>query len=200
VLGGVVETNEADWDATIAVSLKGTFLCSKHAIPIMARGGGGAIVNVSSTYAFTPDQGSAAYTAAKAAVVGLTRSCAVDYAHLNIRCNCVAPGGIVTEGVGTRNDHAPGGDYWSFYRDGAFSTFDTERKYTAEELEFIKDNRWKAKALGRPGSAAELAAVMVFLASDESSWVTGAHIPVDGGETVLLPSTVIRNLTATGAY
>jgi len=200
VLGGVVETEEDDWDATLAVSLKGTYLCSKHAIPVIARDGGGAVVNVSSTYAIATEQGSAAYTAAKAGVIGLTRSCAVDYAHLNIRCNCVAPGGIVTEGVGSQNAQAPDRDYWNFYRDGAFSTFDTERRYTDDELQFIKDNRWKAKALGRPGSTAELASAMVFLVSSESSWITGAVIPVDGGETILLASTVIRNLTGTGAY
>jgi NAD(P)-dependent dehydrogenase (short-subunit alcohol dehydrogenase family) len=200
VLGGVVETSEADWDATVDVSLKGTYLCSKHAIPEMARTGGGSIINVSSTFALLTDQGSAAYTAAKAGVIGLTRCCAVDYAHLNIRCNCVAPGGIVTEGVGSSNRQAPGGDYWNFYRAGTFSTFDKERNYSDEEVSFIQENRWKAKVLGRPGSARELAAVMVFLASSESSWITGAVIPVDGGETILLPSTVIRNLTATGAY
>jgi NAD(P)-dependent dehydrogenase (short-subunit alcohol dehydrogenase family) len=72
--------------------------------------------------------------------------------------------------------------------------------YTGDELEFIKSNRWKAKALGRGASATELASVMLFLSCEESSWVTGAVIPVDGGETLLLASTVIRNLTSTGAY
>ena len=157
-------------------------------------------MNVSSTFALAADQGSAAYTAAKSAIIGLTKACAVDYAHLNIRSNCVCPGGIITEGVDSSNEQAPSGDYWSYYTDGAFSTFDRPLRYTEDDLAFIQSNRWKAKALGRGASAFELASVMLFLSSDESSWVTGATIPVDGGETAILASCVIRNLTSTGAY
>ncbi len=201
VLGGLVETSEKDWDETVDVSLKGTYLCIKHAVPEMAKAGGGAVVMVASTYALVADQGWGAYTAAKAGVIGITKACAVDYGHLNIRFNCVCPGGIVTEGVTTGNAYAKQGNYRNFYTEGAFSTFDRERKYTEADLAFIAKNRYKAKPLGgRGASAFELAAVMLFLCSDDSSWVSGAIIPVDGGETSLIGGAVIRNLTETGAY
>jgi NAD(P)-dependent dehydrogenase (short-subunit alcohol dehydrogenase family) len=199
VLGGIVETSEKDWHETVDVSLKGTYLCTKYAVPEMAKVGGGTVVNVASTYAIAADQGWGAYTAAKAGVIGITKACAVDYGHLNIRFNCVCPGGIVTEGVSTTNPYAPQQNYLNFYREGAFSTFDKERKYTEEDLAFINQHRWKAKPLGRGASAFELASVMLFLSCDDSSWVTGAIIPVDGGETSLIAGTVVRNLTETGA-
>jgi len=106
----------------------------------------------------------------------------------------------VTEGVGSGNAEAPNRDYWSFFREGAFSTFDRERHYTDADLDFLRRNGPKAKPLGRRASAFELASVMLFLSCEDSSWVTGAIIPVDGGETALLPGTVVRNLTETGAY
>jgi NAD(P)-dependent dehydrogenase (short-subunit alcohol dehydrogenase family) len=200
VLGGLVETSEKDWDETVDVSLKGTFLCTKHAVPEMAKAGGGAVVNVSSTYALAADQGWGPYTAAKAGVIGITKACAVDYGHLNIRFNCVCPGGIITEGVSTNNPYARQGNYRNFYTEGAFSTFDQERKYTEEDLAFIAAHRWKARPLGRGASAFELASAMLFLSCDDSSWVTGAVLPVDGGDTSVIGGTVIRNLTATGAF
>ena len=199
VLGGIVETAEADWDATVGVSLKGTYLCTRHAVPAMAKRGAGTVVNVASTYAIAADQGWGAYTAAKAGVVGITKSCTVDYSHLNIRFNCVCPGGIATEGVGEANPYASKGQYANFYKDGAYSTFDTERRYSDAEVDFIQRNMVKAKPLGRRASPFELASVMLFLSCEESSWVTGAVIPVDGGETSLLAGTVVRNLTETGA-
>jgi NAD(P)-dependent dehydrogenase (short-subunit alcohol dehydrogenase family) len=201
VLGGIVETSEADWDATVDVSLKGTYMCTRFAVPEMAKFGAGTVVNVASTYALAADQGWGAYTAAKSGVIGLTKACAVDYGHLNIRFNCVCPGGIITEGVSTNNAYARQGNYRNFYTEGAFSTFDCERKYTEADMAFIAKNRFKAKPLsGRGASAFELASAMLFLSCDDSSWVSGAVLPVDGGETALIAGTVIRNLTETGAY
>jgi NAD(P)-dependent dehydrogenase (short-subunit alcohol dehydrogenase family) len=200
VLGGIVETSEEDWDATVDVSLKGTFLCTKHAVPEMAKVGGGTVVNVSSTYALVADQGWGPYTAAKAGVVGITKACAVDYGHLNIRFNCVCPGGIITEGVTNKQAYAKQGDYRSFYAEGAFSTFDQERKYTEEDLAFMAEHRWKSRPLGRGASAFELASAMLFLSCDDSSWVTGAVLPVDGGDTSVIGGVVVRNLTVTGAF
>ena len=182
------------------VSLKGTFLCTKHAVPEMAKVGGGTVVNVSSTFALVADQGWGPYIAAKAGVTGITKSSTVDYGHLNIRFNCVCPGGIATEGVTDKQTYARQGDYRSFFTEGAFSTFDQERKYTEEDLAFMAENYWKARPLGRGASAFELASAMLFLSCDDSSWVTGAVLPVDGGDTSVIGRGVVRNLTATGAF
>lgn len=200
VVGGIVEATEQEWDETVDVSLKGTYLCTKHAVPEMAKVGGGTVVNVSSTYALVADQGWGPYTAAKAGVIGITKACVVDYGHLNIRFNCICPGGIITEGVSTNNPYAKKGNYRNFYTEGAFSTFDKERKYTPEDLEFMDRNRWKGRPLGRGASAFELASAMLFLSCDDSSWVTGAVLPVDGGDTSTIAHTVVRNLTSTGAF
>jgi NAD(P)-dependent dehydrogenase (short-subunit alcohol dehydrogenase family) len=200
VIGGIVEATEEQWDATVDVSLKGTYLCTRFAVPEIAKQGGGTVVNVSSTYALAADQGWGPYTAAKAGVIGLTKACAVDYGHLNIRFNCICPGSIITEGVTTANAQAKEGQYRNYYTGGSFSTFDQPRRYTEEDMAFMAKHRFKANVLHRGGSAFELASAMLFFSCDDSSFVTGAVLPVDAGMTSVIAGTVVRQLTETGAY
>lgn len=145
-----------DFDSALAVSLRGVFLAMKYQIPAMLRTGGGAIVNMSSTAAMRPVAGTAAYTTAKAGLVGLTRTAALDYAEQGIRVNGLAPGPTHTEQL-----------------DGAGPSA-RERAAAAVPV----------RRLGRPE---DVAAAVVWLCSDESSFVTGATLPVDGGMLAGMP-------------
>jgi NAD(P)-dependent dehydrogenase (short-subunit alcohol dehydrogenase family) len=151
--GGSVATDETAWDATLAVNLKGTWLGCKHAIPAMRASGGGSIVNVASMVGLL---GSAtaevAYTASKGGVLALTREVAVEQARAGIRCNALAPGPV----------------------------------HTPLLADLLADPQWAARRLvhvpmGRPAQADEVVGAALFLASDESSYVTGATLSVDGG-------------------
>lgn len=144
------------WDTTINVNLKGTYLCCKYAIPTMQETGGGSIINVSSVAAIRVGRGASdAYTASKGGVMAITRTLAVEHASLNIRCNCIFPGPILTPLIG---------------------------QMTQEQLD-----EWAATAipLGRWGQPEDVARMALFLASDESSWVTGSMFVVDGGYSAL---------------
>ncbi len=149
------DTPLAVWEKTLAVDLTGVFLCCKFAIPALLRAGGGAIVNNASMVALV---GSAfpqiAYTAAKGGVVAMTRELAVVYGRRGIRVNAICPGPVRT----------PMSD--------AF--FDSEEKWAS---------RRRYMPMGRLGTVEEVAAVALFLASDEASYVTGAAYTVDGGIT-----------------
>ncbi len=154
--GGPVEAEEDDWDATMAVNVKGAYLCAKYAIPAMIESGGGSVINQSSVAAIQgggpPLSGPcAAYTTSKAAVIGLTRSIAYSYGHRGIRANSILPGLTDTAMVASLLDDA------DFRRAMIDST-----------------------PLRRIGTPEEVAWVAVFLASDESSFVSGAEIVVDG--------------------
>jgi NAD(P)-dependent dehydrogenase (short-subunit alcohol dehydrogenase family) len=96
ITGSVVETDEEDWDALMAVNVRGVFLCSKYAIPAMRRSGGGTIVNTASVVAAVGVGDRAAYCASKGAVAALTRAIAIDHVGEGIRCNAIAPGTIDT--------------------------------------------------------------------------------------------------------
>ena len=165
----------------------------------MANVGSGTVVNVASTYAIAADQGWSAYTAAKAGVIGITKACTVDYGHLNIRFNCVCPGGIITEGVSTTNPYAPQQNYWNFYSEALLARL-TKSENTLKRIWLLSPS-----TAGRLDLWAEARRPLtnlgheLFLSCDDSSWVTGAIIPVDGGETSLIAGTVVRNLTETGA-
>ncbi len=147
------DTPLAVWERTLAIDLTGVFLCCKFGIPALLRAGGGAIVNNASVVALV---GSAfpqiAYTAAKGGVVAMTRELAVVHARRGIRVNAICPGPVRT----------PLTD--------AF--FDSEEKWVS---------RRRYMPMGRLGRVEEVAAVALFLASDEASFVTGAAYPVDGG-------------------
>jgi NAD(P)-dependent dehydrogenase (short-subunit alcohol dehydrogenase family) len=150
----IADLGEDDWDLVLGINLKGTFLMTKFAIPHMARGGGGAIVNCSSTFGYVGAAGWGPYCASKAGILGLTRVLALECARQNIRVNAVCPGGTVT------GMHP--------------------RYLTTPELEEAHRRR---HPLGRFGSADEVAKAVLFLASDEASFVTGTSLIVDGGYT-----------------
>jgi meso-butanediol dehydrogenase / (S,S)-butanediol dehydrogenase / diacetyl reductase len=154
---GTVETiGEDEWDALMAVNLKGVYLCSKFAIPALVKRGGGAIVNTGSYTATVGIKNRAAYVASKGGIVALTRAMALDHVHQNIRVNCVAPGTIQSP------------------------YFDAMREKSADPAAFQMelDNRSPMRRTGRPE---EIANIILWLASDEASFATGGLFTVDGG-------------------
>ena len=153
-----VTMTEDDWDRFFGIDLKAAWLAAKHVLPHMVEAGRGSIVNVSSLHGFVTLEGFFPYAAAKSGLVGLTRSLALDYGPCGIRVNCVAPGFIRTRLVQESIDRAQ-------------DTAAAERAMVA------------GVALGRIGDPEEVAQVVRFLASGESSYVTGASLLVDGGLT-----------------
>lgn len=153
----VVELEEKDWDLVLDVSLKGVFLLSKYVIPVMEQCGGGSIINTGSGWGLKGGDRAAAYCAAKAGVVNLTKAMAIDHGAANIRVNCVSPGDTDTP----------------LLRDEA-------KQLKQDEAAFLV-----ASAGGRPlerlGTPRDIANAVLFLASDLSSWVTGSVLVVDGG-------------------
>jgi NAD(P)-dependent dehydrogenase (short-subunit alcohol dehydrogenase family) len=154
----VPDTSEAEWDALMDVNLKGVFLCSRAAIAAMRRSGGGCIVNVASELGLVGGSSIAAYCASKGGVVQLTKAMAIDHAHENIRVNCVCPGPVETPLLQSIVDAAPD---------------------RAAELADIV-GRTLLLRLAKPD---EIASVLLFVASDEASYMTGSVIAVDGGWT-----------------
>lgn len=152
----VVDTTEEEWDRVMAVNVKSVFLFSRAAIPIMARGGGGVIVNTASGWGLDGGRDAASYCASKAAVVNLTRAMAIDHADQNIRVNCVCPGDTDT----------------AMLREEA-------RQLGQDVGQFLA--RSAQRPLGRMGRPEEIAQAILFLASDASSYVTGTALVVDGG-------------------
>lgn len=143
---------EADlWDATMALNARAPMLCCKHGIPELLKGGGGAIVNITSGAALSGQLGIPAYSAAKAAVISLTRSVATLYGAQGIRCNAIAPGLIL--------------------HDRLAAVFPTEQiRIDAENI-----------LSPRPGTPADIASAVIFLASDAASFINAHVMPVDGG-------------------
>jgi NAD(P)-dependent dehydrogenase (short-subunit alcohol dehydrogenase family) len=158
ITGSVVETSEADWDALMAVNVKGVFLGCKYAIPIMQRQGGGAIVNTASTTSRVGIEDRAAYVTSKGAVAAMTRAMALDHVEDNIRINCVAPGTIESSYFGEILAKAP-------------------------DPAALRRNLELRQPMGRMGQPAEVAKAMLFLASDDASFCTGTTLYVDGGWT-----------------
>ncbi|MCI0393219.1 MAG: SDR family oxidoreductase [Acidobacteria bacterium] len=154
----VVNTTEADWDLTMRVNVKGVFLMSKAVIPSMIRQGGGSIVNLSSITGLVGLPTRAAYSASKGAVSILTRQMAVDFGKHNIRVNAINPSFVVT----------------NLNRE-LFERMKAEVEPWRVLLE--------QHPLGRIGEPEDVAQAAIFLAADESRWVTGVLLPVDGGYT-----------------
>jgi NAD(P)-dependent dehydrogenase (short-subunit alcohol dehydrogenase family) len=144
---------EANWDRTIAINLKGVWLCMRYEIPQMLRQGGGVIVNTASVAGLVGFANLPAYVASKHGIAGLTKTAALEYAEQGIRVNAVCPGVIHTAMI----DRIVGGDA------------EAEAQFTALE------------PVGRMGLPAEVAQVVVWLCSDAASFVTGVAMPVDGG-------------------
>ena len=148
--------SEADWDRVIETNLKGPFLLSRAVLPAFRRAGGGVIVNVASVLGLVAMKDRAAYCASKGGLVLLTKAMALDHAHERIRVNCVCPAIVETELVRELfAQTAPG--------------------------QKARDARAATLPVGRFGQPQDVAELAVFLASDESSWMTGTAIPVDGG-------------------
>lgn len=155
--GVVTDIIEEDWAAIMAINLGSVYLCCKYGLPLIEASGGGSVINTSSSAGVIGVPGCDAYTASKGATVALTRSMAVAYGKRGIRVNCICPAGIETEMVKASNLDDPNFDAEYFFR--------------------------KAP-LGRLGTPEEVAALAVFLASDESSYINGAIIRADGGTTI----------------
>jgi NAD(P)-dependent dehydrogenase (short-subunit alcohol dehydrogenase family) len=151
----VEETSVADWQGQMDVHAKGVFLGTKLAIPEMRKTGGGSIINVSSIYGLVGSPTSTAYHAAKGASRLFTKSAAIQYAQENIRVNSVHPGYC-----------------WTPLTDPGYSGEEGRREWSLDRI-----------PMGRLGNADDIAHGIVYLASDESSFVTGAELVIDGGTT-----------------
>lgn len=153
--GAVTDITEQTWDKVLDVNLKSAFLCCKHAIPEMIKAGGGSIINIASFVALLGcTVPQDAYTASKGGMISLTKSLAVQYAKKGIRANAICPGPIETPLLRTL--------------------------WTSEEARNLRLNRIP---LGRFGAPEDIVYLALYLASDESSWTTGAVMVVDGGVT-----------------
>jgi NAD(P)-dependent dehydrogenase (short-subunit alcohol dehydrogenase family) len=159
VLAKLVETTEEDWDRIHSVNLKGVFLGCKYAIPAIRKRGGGAIVNIASVLGIVADPDLAAYCAAKGGVISLTRVAALTYGVDGIRVNCICPGDVETPLVE---------DYFNKDPDPAKLRQEIYSKY----------------ALRRIAAPNEVAKVAAFLASGQSSFMTGSAVVMDGGLTI----------------
>lgn len=155
-VGTVETTSFADFQRVMQVDLFSAFLCSKYAIPLFKRQGGGAIVNIAGTYGIRPIPGKAGYSCAKAGVINLTKSVAIDFARENIRCNAICPGFVDTP----LNKGFEGERRQSFLK-----------KFQPAELEITAD---------------DIAQAALFLASDRARAITGQEIVVDGGSEACL--------------
>jgi NAD(P)-dependent dehydrogenase (short-subunit alcohol dehydrogenase family) len=153
---GVAELREEEWDLVLDVTLKSVYLLSREVIPHMIRNGGGRIINTGSGWSLKGGSKAAAYCAAKAGVLNLTRSMAIDYGKDNIRVNCVCPGDVDTPML--RSECVQLG---------------------AEPHSFMKEAA--NRPLQRTGTPEDVAMAVLFLAGDMSNWITGAGLVVDGG-------------------
>jgi meso-butanediol dehydrogenase/(S,S)-butanediol dehydrogenase/diacetyl reductase len=149
------EYSAAEFDVIVDTNLRSTFLCMKHAIPMMLKRGGGSIVNISSIAGLVGNPSASIYAATKSGIIGLTKSAALEYGEAGIRVNAVCPGGVLTP---------------------------LNEQYLAQDASNAQ--QWMDKhALKRFAQPDEVAALVTFLAGSSGSFITGAAIPVDGGFT-----------------
>lgn len=153
----VVDLDEASWDRVMDVNAKSVYLICKYAIPVMQAGGGGSIINIASGWGLVGGPDAAAYCASKGAVVLLTKAMAIDCGPLNIRVNCLCPGDVDTPML--RAEAAQLG---------------------VDEARFLRESG-AGRPLGRIGTPQEIAQAALFLASGESTFITGAALVIDGG-------------------
>ena len=152
----IPDCTEEEWDETIDSSLKGAFLMSKYTIPAMVAQGGGSIIHTSSGWGVQGGDKAAAYCAAKGGLIVMAKAMAIDHGKQGIRVNCVCPGDVLTPML--HDDAEKRGMAWDDYARGAAS-----------------------RPLGRIGTVDEIADAVLYLASDDSSFVTGTALVVDGG-------------------
>jgi NAD(P)-dependent dehydrogenase (short-subunit alcohol dehydrogenase family) len=150
----VVDCSPADWDMVFAINVRGAFLMSKWAVPVMERSGGGSIIHVSSQLGSVGAPRRAVYCASKGALIQLAKAMAIDHAAQHIRVNTLSPGAI-----------------------------ETQRLMRFGSMEAARAELGPKHLLGRLGLPDEIAAAAIFLASDASSFMTGADMLVDGGYT-----------------
>jgi NAD(P)-dependent dehydrogenase (short-subunit alcohol dehydrogenase family) len=156
----LADVEETEWDEVMNVNLRAVWMCMKYEIPAMLAAGCGSIVNVSSIYGYKPSPiGHAPYAASKHALIGLTKSAAIDYGAQGVRCNAVAPGFTRSEMVDPDDDDLD---------------------------EFIDEVVNRHSAMGRLGEGSETAAAIAWLCSDAASFVNGAVLSIDGGDTARL--------------
>jgi NAD(P)-dependent dehydrogenase (short-subunit alcohol dehydrogenase family) len=153
--GDAKTMTEDEWDGLFDIDLKASWLCAKHALPALELSGRGSIINVSSLHGLLTIKGFFPYAAAKSGLLGLTRSLALEYGASNVRANAICPGYVRTRLV----------QEWFDLQDDP----GVERRVIDQQ------------PLGRIGEPAEIARLIAFLASDESSYITGAAISIDGG-------------------
>jgi NAD(P)-dependent dehydrogenase (short-subunit alcohol dehydrogenase family) len=156
----VLNCKEFDWDRTFALNVKGVFLMSRAVLPSMVEKKSGSIINVSSAAALAGRKNLAAYSAAKGAIIALTRAMAHDHGQDGIRVNCICPGPTLTP---------------AFF----------EYLAAAPDPEALRRAREQEQPLGRLGEPLDIAQAILFLASDEASWVSGTVMAVDGGNTAI---------------
>jgi len=155
-IGTAEQITEAQWDETFNVNVRGLWLFSRAVLPAMRAAGGGSIINIASTLGINGARNRAAYAPSKGAVVLLTKSMALDHGPENIRVNAICPSFIETELTAKVINDAP-------------------------DPAAVRRDRVAAHPIGRLGKPEDVGGLAVYLASDESSWVTGAAFPVDGG-------------------
>ncbi|MEF9973163.1 MAG: SDR family oxidoreductase [Clostridia bacterium] len=151
------ELLEREWDLVVDVTLKGAFLCCKHLIPLMARAGGGSIVNTGSGWGLKGGDQAVSYCAAKGGIVNMTRALAIDHGPQNIRVNCVCPGDTDTP----------------LLRDEGHQLGVDEKAFLASS--------GVGRPLARIGQPIDIANAVLFFCSDLALWITGTALPVDGG-------------------
>lgn len=158
----VTESSNDDWDMVMGINARAVFMLCRQFIPVMAASGGGSIINIGSISGHFSDPSMALYNASKAFIHGLTRSIAVDHGGDKIRCNTICPGWIMTD-----------------MADAAFAL--------ATDPVSAEQDALARHAAGRFGQPADIAKAMIFLASDESEFITGQTLTVDGGLTAASP-------------
>lgn len=155
-IGNAEQITEEQWDHTFNVNVRAVWLLSRAALPQMRKAGAGSIINIASTLGLVGARNRAAYAASKGAVVLLTKCMAIDHGHENIRVNAICPSFVETELTACVLSQAA-------------------------DPAAVRRERTAAHPIGRLGRPEDIAGLTVYLASDESSWMTGAALPVDGG-------------------
>jgi len=155
-IGTAEQITEAQWDETFNVNVRGLWLLSRAALPYLRQAGGGSIINIASVLGINGAPNRASYAPSKGAVVLLTKCMAIDHGHEDIRVNAICPSFVETDLTAAVISRAP-------------------------DPQAVRRERTAAHPVGRLGRPEDVAGLAVYLASDESLWVTGAALPVDGG-------------------